>query len=307
MRRRALFPALAAILISLIAGAAWGGGCLGSYTFTPSTLPNVLVNAAYSQSVTVTYTSMFCGDGTAAASIIAGAPPPGISATGGNYAPMDFTGTPTAVGVSSFTMQGTEGLDFGYNSYRIDVDFLDVPPSNVFEPFVMKLVANNVAAGCDATHYCPGGLILRSSMAVFIIKSEHGSTYVPPPATGIFADVPAGNAFAPWIEEIYHENITGGCLTNPPRYCPGNNVNRAQMAVFLLKGKWGPAYVPPASAQIFTDVPPSSPFEPWINEIYNEGIMPGCDSTHWCPSSNVNRVAMAVFLVLTFNLGFPAP
>jgi hypothetical protein len=73
-------------------------------------------------------------------------------------------------------------------------------------------------------------------MAVFLLKASLGSGYVPPPATGtVFADVPANAFAADWIENLYTLNITGGCLTNPLRYCPSNANNRQQMATFITK------------------------------------------------------------------------
>ncbi|MDW7967817.1 MAG: PQQ-binding-like beta-propeller repeat protein, partial [Thermoanaerobaculum sp.] len=48
-----------------------------------------------------------------------------------------------------------------------------------------------------------------------------------------FADVPATHPFAPWIEQLARENITAGCATNPPHFCPQNPVTRAHMAAFL--------------------------------------------------------------------------
>ena len=47
--------------------------------------------------------------------------------------------------------------------------------------------------------------------------------------------MPAGSFAADWIEDLYTRNITGGCLTNPLRYCPSNINNRQQMAVFITK------------------------------------------------------------------------
>ena len=41
--------------------------------------------------------------------------------------------------------------------------------------------------------------------------------------------------FADWIEELFAENVTGGCSTMPPLYCPTVSVSRGQMAVFLVK------------------------------------------------------------------------
>ena len=70
-------------------------------------------------------------------------------------------------------------------------------------------------------------------MAVFLIKAEHGSSYVPPACTGILLDVPCPSQFADWIEQLAAEMITGGC--GGGNYCPNSPNNRGQMAVFLDK------------------------------------------------------------------------
>ena len=70
-------------------------------------------------------------------------------------------------------------------------------------------------------------------MAVFLLKSKYGPNLAPPPATGVFADVPSSSPFAPWIEMLAAEGITGGC--GGSNYCPNNPVTRGQMAVFLTK------------------------------------------------------------------------
>ena len=70
-------------------------------------------------------------------------------------------------------------------------------------------------------------------MAPFLLKAEHGASYVPPPCTGVFADVPCPSLFADWIEQLAAENITGGC--GGGNYCPLNPATRGQMAVFVVK------------------------------------------------------------------------
>jgi hypothetical protein len=72
-------------------------------------------------------------------------------------------------------------------------------------------------------------------MAVFLLKTEHGSGYTPPGCTGIFGDVACPSPFADWIERLYAENVTGGCQVSPLLYCPGSSVLRGQMAAFLSK------------------------------------------------------------------------
>ena len=71
-------------------------------------------------------------------------------------------------------------------------------------------------------------------MSVFLLKAKLGSAHVPDPASGVFADVPMADAFA-LDRGALHDAITGGCLTNPLRYCPNGPNTRGQMAVFLVK------------------------------------------------------------------------
>jgi hypothetical protein len=189
-------------------------------------------------------------------------------------------------------------------AYTIQGGFADVPASNPLHVQVDAIARNGVTAGCGGGNFCPSNAVVRSSMAVFLLRGEHGACYVPPAAAGIFSDVPAGNAFAPWIEQLYNENITGGCSTNPLSYCPGNAVIRASMAVFLLRAEHGSAYTPPACTGLFADVACPSPFAGWIEQLYNEGITGGCSTNplRYCPSNAVTRAQMAIFIVTTFQL-----
>jgi hypothetical protein len=70
-------------------------------------------------------------------------------------------------------------------------------------------------------------------MAVFLLKAEHGSAYVPPPCAGVFADVSCPSTFADWIEQLAAEQITGGC--GGGNDCPLNPNSRGQMALFIVK------------------------------------------------------------------------
>jgi hypothetical protein len=118
----------------------------------------------------------------------------------------------------------------------IQVDFLDILPSNAFHTYVIAVARNGITAGCGGGNYCGTAPITRAQMAVFLLKTSEGSSYTPPAASGtVFADVPQGSFAADWIEDLYTRNITGGCLTNPLRYCPSNVNNRQQMAVFITK------------------------------------------------------------------------
>ena len=180
------------------------------------------------------------------------------------------------------------------------VDFLDVPPAQQFYNFVTTLVSNAITVGIGGGLYGVNDPTLRQQMAVFLLKGRHGICYVPPPCTGVFADVPCPSTFANWIEALAAEGITGGCGSG--NYCPGNPVRRDQMAVFLLKAKHGPGFLPPPCTGQFPDVACPSIFADWIEQLADEAITGGCGNGNYCPLANNTRGQMAVFIVKTFNL-----
>jgi hypothetical protein len=111
--------------------------------------------------------------------------------------------------------------------------FGDVPLSNPFAPWIEQLAGWRITGGCGGGNYCPNNPVTRAQMAVFLLKAEHGSGYIPPACTGIFTDVPCPSQYANWIEELAAEGITGGC--GGGNYCPNSPNTRGQMAVFLVK------------------------------------------------------------------------
>jgi hypothetical protein len=137
-------------------------------------------------------------------------------------------------------------------------------------------------------------------MAVFLLRGIHGVSYAPPPATGIFGDVAPGDFAAAWIEELSREGITGGC--GGGNFCPDKHVDRASEAVLLLRAVHGRSYTPPPATGLFGDVPVSSPFARWIEELSLEGITSGCGGGNYCPDSPSTRGEMAVFLSRAFGL-----
>ncbi|MBI5293957.1 MAG: S-layer homology domain-containing protein [Chloroflexi bacterium] len=110
--------------------------------------------------------------------------------------------------------------------------FNDVPASNGFAKWIEQLAAEGITGGCGGGNYCPNTPVTREQMAVFLLVAKHGTGYTPPAASGVFADVPADYPFAPWIEALAAEGITGGC--GGGNFCPNGTVTRAQMAVFLV-------------------------------------------------------------------------
>lgn len=113
-----------------------------------------------------------------------------------------------------------------------------------------------------------------------------------------FRDVSTNHWAWKWIEAVENRGVTGGCGSG--NFCPEANISRDQMAIFLLKAKEGTAYNPPSCfSPRFGDVPCSSSFAPWINELAARGVTGGCGGGAYCPGAAVTREQMAVFLLKT--------
>ena len=182
--------------------------------------------------------------------------------------------------------------------------FADVGSDHWAILFVEQLVESGITAGCGGNLFCPEDAVTRAQMAVFLVRGMHLNDPLdlfPLAATGeYFLDVGVNDFAADFIEQLFAEGITAGCGNH--NYCPNELVTRAQMAVFLLRAKYGAGYTPPPAAGHFADVPPGSFADAWIEQLAAEGITAGCGNGNYCPDDPVTRAQMAVFLVRTFGL-----
>lgn len=186
--------------------------------------------------------------------------------------------------------------------------FADVPVDHFARGAIEALRVNGITGGCGTSPliYCPDDVLDRAQFAVFLLRLVNGAGFVPPPAVGIFADVPAGNLFAPWIEALFNQGITGGCGVAPLRFCPTDPVTRGQLALLLLRTLSVPGFLPPPPVGIFADVPIGHLFDRWIEEFFRRGITSGCSASpfNFCPDASATRAQIALFLVRAMGFGF---
>ena len=123
-----------------------------------------------------------------------------------------------------------------------------------------------------------------------------------------FSDVPRTQPFYTKIETALHAGIATGC--GGTKYCPGDQVSRAQMAIFLARGLAGSGErVPstgtllgttytcgPGGHSLFTDVAPTDSACKHIHYIGRQNVTLGCGVAKYCPSDVVTRDAMASFI-----------
>jgi hypothetical protein len=188
--------------------------------------------------------------------------------------------------------------------------YADVPATHVAYSAIETLAWHGIAIECATgpLRFCPDASITRAEMAAFLERAKRGPQY-PFVATGTrFTDVPLTHWAAGYIEQMYADGITVGCATSPLRYCPDAYVTRAQMAPFLLKGRYGSTFNPgTASGTLFTDVPRTHSMAAWIERLFSYQVTLGCTTTprSYCPEWSVTRGQMAIFLMRAFGLVAP--
>ena len=116
------------------------------------------------------------------------------------------------------------------------------------------------------------------------------ATILPP-----FTDVSPTDTFLPAIDLLRSYAITSGC--GPTAYCPGDNITRGQMAVFVVRSVMGGDSFTYSGAPYFNDVQPGDAYFPWIQKMYELGITGGCAPSTYCPNDPVTRGQLAVFIV----------
>ena len=146
------------------------------------------------------------------------------------------------------------------------------------------------SGGCSGTAPC----VMAGNAAVTVTASFTLRT---------FADVPVNHPFYAYIEGLLEHGITGGCSTHPREFCPDAPVTRGAMAVYLLRGLHGGAYIPPAANGAFADVPATHPFATWIEQLAREGMTGGCGAAplRYCPDASVTRAQVAALLLRTIH------
>jgi len=197
---------------------------------------------------------------------------------------------------------GTWATQVGYFPWLTTPTFSDVPSTSPYSDFINVLNLWGITTGCGTNppQFCPTSMVTRDQFATFIIRSMLGNnfTYTQTP---YFTDVPPSSPYFRYIQKLADIGLTHGCT--PTTYCPTGPVLRQDAAVLLVRGKleslFGDSFTYPTTP-FFTDVPSTSPQFSYIQKISELGITTGCSATTFCPTNNLTRQDVAVFLVRAF-------
>jgi len=126
-----------------------------------------------------------------------------------------------------------------------------------------------------------------------------------------FGDVPSSHPYFDYIEILYANGYTGGCSTSPLLFCPDMVMDRAQSAVFMLRGNFGSGYTPVTPTHFFKDNWSRAGWaEGWAESMYLEGLTAGCvlNPLKFCPYEKLTNEQAAVFgLRLKYGTSYMPP
>ncbi len=104
---------------------------------------------------------------------------------------------------------------------------------SVFEGAIDRIASARITVGCNPPandRFCPERSVTRAEMAAFLVRAFDL------PSTGSDAFVDDDGVYERAIDRLAAAGVSTGC--NPPvndRFCPGQSVTRAEMAVFLAR------------------------------------------------------------------------
>jgi hypothetical protein len=188
--------------------------------------------------------------------------------------------------------------------------FTDVPFDHWAYDYIEALYQAGYTTGCSTSPlaYCPERILDRAEGAVFTVRSVNGIDFIPPqPTEQVFADTLLTDWPVDWITQLWEDGYTEGCGTDPLIFCPWQDYNNAEGAVFALRMKFGIDYVPPDPVGIFSDVSTEDWFIEWAEAAYNEGLTPACQENplQFCPFDSLDRAMVAYMTVQAKGLQMP--
>jgi streptogramin lyase len=272
-------------------------GIFPAQTITFGSLPDVPVNQApftlaanATSGLTVTFTS-----GTPSVCTVSGTTVTIVSSGGCSITvsqPGDSAWAPAPSVTTNFT-----------------VFFADtgVDGSIYYSAAVNLLAQHGITVGCGSDNYCATQNVTRAQMAIFMVRAIEGGDNFTFSPTPYFTDVQTTDFGFKWIQKMKELGITAGCTVTA--YCPNDNVTRAQMAIFLMRIRYGKAGPPDFRTQpYFTDEPATdTTYFKWIQRLKQDGITAGCTVSTYCPNAPVIRGDMAIFIMRgAFNQLLPA-
>ena len=174
-------------------------------------------------------------------------------------------------------------------------DYDDVGPNQFFYGAVDWLTCRGIVSGYSDNTFRPGNTATRAQIVKMVVLGHEWPLYAPEQPT--FSDVRPGDWSYPYVEAGVSHGIIGGYADGS--FGPNNPVTRGQLCkILVLAGQW-PLASP--SEPHFTDVPPGSPFYPYVETAHALGIVSGYADSTFRPSNHATRGQLSKMLYVALT------
>ena len=114
-----------------------------------------------------------------------------------------------------------------------------------------------------------------------------------------FGDVPFTHPQYKYIQALYDAGLTSGCTATPLMFCPDLILDRAQSAVFMVRGLLGSSFTPPAAPWPTFVLDSWVGYEyaqAWAEAMWQAGLTTGCQPSplKYCPATKLSRVEASI-------------
>jgi hypothetical protein len=196
------------------------------------------------------------------------------------------------IGSGSMPTEGNSVFGPLYISFPNDFGAQEYDITDMYRSWKTETIQNN-----GLVIYSPDGTCNNASVG-FSVHSSDDPDVTTRPYLRVeiisFIDILPGFWAYDYIMAIDDADITSGYSDGT--YRPSGNVTRAQMAVFIIKAKYGDDFSY-GSTPYFTDVPSGQWAFKYIQKMYEESITTGYSDGTYRPGGNVTRGQMAAFIV----------
>jgi hypothetical protein len=177
-----------------------------------------------------------------------------------------------------------------------EINFIDISDSHWANEYISAIACNGIAAGYEDSTYRPDNNVTRDQMAVYIIRALEGDPFVDYCGdVDPFTDVLSTHWACGHIKRLSRRGISTGFEDGS--YKPASVVNRAQMAVYIIRALEGdPSADYCGGIDPFTDVPSTHWACGHIKRLSELGISTGYPDGSYRSTETVNRAQMAVYI-----------
>lgn len=195
------------------------------------------------------------------------------------------------------------GLGLPYDGYQyllsnlaITPNFPDLNSDHWATLYIEKLVKNGVVKGYSDGTVRPNDEVSRAEFTKMLLSAGRSGVGEYQGNT-LFSDVSADAWFSPYVEFALRKRVIKGYEDNTFR--PHNPVSRSE-AVKILAIYTGLDIPSDISGTSFIDVDPSAWYTPYVQAVYNEGIVSGYSDGSFRPAQSITRAEAAKIIASVF-------